>query len=265
MRSRTIACIVITATTLVACDQVTVTAQWDPPLLSLHDESPAGIYLGVFTETSGTTPLGQPVTAIIDADGNTQLIFTMAAERHVAGRVDVDGDRLTGTLLEYSGAVASFTGVGGVSAFTVRGSVSTGAGITGEYEAGTHAGRFMLEYETSYDTPSSAEQAAGIWSFSRTSSGGVAYTVTWDIDDDGLLFGVDTLGCVFVGRVNVVDEHVNAYGLAVHVDSCGYFNGDYAGQAFLRSGAGQGAGWLMLAMANDVFAFAAVLQGQSPP
>jgi hypothetical protein len=264
MRSRTVACIVIALTTLVACDQVTVTAQWNPPLLSLHDESPAGIYLGVFTDTSGTNPLVQPVTAIIDRDGNTQLIFALAAERHVAGRVDVDGDRLTGTLVEYSGAVTSFTGVGGVSAFRVHGSVSTGAGMTGEYEAETHAGRFTLEYETAYDTPSSFGQAAGIWSFSRTSSG-VVYTVTWDIDDDGLLFGVDTLGCVFVGRVNVIDEHVNAYGLAVQVESCGYFNGDYAGQAFLLSGAGQDADWLTLAMANDVFAFATVLQGQSPP
>jgi len=265
MKTRAIGCLFIAAAMLVACDQVYVNARWDPPLALLQDESAAGIYLGTFTDTSGANPLALPVTAIIDPDGNTQIIFALAVERHVAGRVDVKGSRLTGTLTEFSGAFTSFTGASGVGAFTVRGNVGTGTGITGAYETETHAGTFVLDYQASYEELSSLEKAAGIWSFNMVSSGGAIYTVTWDIDDDGLLFGADTLGCVFTGRVSVADRFVNAYRLAVQVDACGYFNGDYAGQAFLRSVAGQQANWLTLGIANDVLAFATVLQRQSRP
>lgn len=265
MKTRAIGCIVVTATALAACGEVTVTGEFGPPLNLVQDESPEGIYSGNFTDTSGVNPLVQPVIAIVDADGNIQLFFSMAAERHIAGRVEVTGNSLTGSLTEYSGRIAGFTGVGGIAELAVQGSVSAGSGITGDYSVGTRAGRIVLDYDASYEVPSSLDLTAGTWSYSMISADGSVYTVTWEVDGEGRLFGADTVGCVFVGRVSVPDESVNAYGLGVQVDSCGYFNGDYAGQAFFNRAVGQGFDRLTLGVANDVFAFTAMLQREAAP
>ena len=267
MKMRAVVCITIAAAGLVACDRVDVSTQWDPllPLPLVQDESPAGIYLGTFTDTSGANPVIQPVTAIIDADGNIQILFATGAERHVAGLVDVSGDKLTGTLIEYFGSFTSFTGAAGIGELTVSGNVSTAVGITGEYVAETHAGTFVLDYQIAHGIPATLDLTGGVWSSSMSSSGGSIYTVTWDIADDGEFFGADTLGCVYFGRLSVADEFANAYGITLQVDSCDYFNGDYAGLAFLGVVAGPAPDLLTLGAANDVLAFSTTLQRQSPP
>ena len=196
----------------------------------------------------------------IDADGNIQIVFAIAAERHVAGRLDVSAGSLTGALTEYSGRIAGFTGTGGISELTIRGTVNAGVAITGEYTAATHAGRFALDYQAVHGTPSSLAMTAGVWSFSATTSAGLVYTTVWEIDDSGAVLGTDTLGCVFFGNVGVGDPLVNTYTVSVQVDSCGYFNGDYAGMAFLDSAQGQARNSLILSMANDVFAYAVALE-----
>lgn len=265
MTTRAIAGIAIAAAALVACDRVEVTGQFGPPLPLLRDESPAGIYVGGFTDTSGANPIVQPVTAIIDADGNAQFIFGLSAQRHVAGQVDVSGESLAGTLTEYSGAVAGFRGVGSIAVLTMDGTVTGGTGIVGEYTAETHSGHVALVYQFGYDSPASLDFTEGVWSSSFVSSDGSIYTVTWEFDGNGQVFGADTLGCVFIGEAQFVDADVNAYLLAVQVSSCGYLNGAYAGQAFLSTGSGGTVDSLTLGVANDVLAFAAVLQRQSPP
>lgn len=260
MRKLVLGCAAIAATVFVACGEVNVTGTWGPSSSLLQSASPAGIYLGSFTDTSGGNPIVRPVTAIVDADGNLQVVFGIAAERHVAGRVDVSANSLTGVLAEYSGRIAGFTGTRGVSDLTVRGIVSTGVAITGEYTAEAHTGRFVLDYQAVHDTPSSFAMTAGMWSFSAATPGGFVYTAVWEIDDSGAVFGTDTLGCVFVGNIGVTDPLVNNYTVSVQVDACGYFDGDYAGMAFLGSDGGQARTTLTLSMANDVFAYAVALQ-----
>ena len=265
MSTRAIGCIAIAATALVACDQAKDTALWDPPLSLLQHQSPAGIYVGALTDTSGAHRLPQPVTALIDVNGHAQIIFPLSAQRHVAGRVDVSGESLTGTLTEYFGTFAGFYGVGGIAPLVIDGTVDAGTSIVGEYTAETHSGRVVLDYHVAYDNPSSLGFTEGVWSSSIVSSGGSIYTVTWEIDGNGQVFGADTLGCVFIGETNVVDATVNAYSLAIQISSCGYFDGDYAGQAFLSTGSGGMADWLTLGVANDAVAFSTALQRQSPP
>ena len=82
--------------------------------------------------------------------------------------------------------------------------------------------------------------------------------MTVDIDANGGLFGNDSDGCVFSGRIRIIDGRYNAYGASVRIDNCGNFDGDYNGLAFLSDQDPGRLNMLTMSVSNDAFAFVSV-------
>lgn len=221
------------------------------------DESPSGIYLqGEFTSTVTGLPVAHQVTAIISESYDTQIV---SADLHYAGTVDTDRDVLTGTLTQYLGSRGPFWGFEGIRQLKLDGTVDS-TGIFGDYTGDDDRGRFNLVYSSLYERRSSLAAIAGVWTFSQASSAADVYTVTFTIDGNGELFGSDTTGCVFNGRINIIDDQYNAYRATAGISSCGEADGDYTGLAYLSDIAGTLNNQLTYSISNESYAFRVVLQ-----
>lgn len=194
------------------------------------DLSPAGLYLaGEFTSTSGGLPVVHQVDAVISESYDVQVI---SSDLHYAGTVDVDEDRLSGSLTEYRGASGPFFGLDGVHNITLDGNADDN-GLFGDYSGSGDEGRFNLVYSELYERASSLGLTSGVWSYTELASGGGVYTVTLTVDSNGELFGSDTDGCVFTGRIDIINSDYNAYRATASVSSCGELDGNYTGLAYL--------------------------------
>ena len=229
------------------------------PLPVVH-ESPSGIYFGQFTTTMGANPVSVNVTGVVSEQGDMQLVFPIDAQRHYAGMVQVDGTSLSAALTEYRGSVGRFMGTSDLDTATLDGTVSTADSLAGTYTGALDEGLFVLDYLPSYEVASSLDLTVGVWTFDMAAAGGGVYTVTWDIDANGVIFGTDTDGCVFDGNISLIDARYNAYRITVDVTLCGAINGEYSGLAYLEAVGGPDLNWMTVSFSNSVFAFAAILQ-----
>ena len=214
-------------------------------------ESPSGLYQGAFTSTATQPSPSRETTGIISEELDAQFLLS---SQHYAGSVVVVDTSLTGELTEYRGKRGVFLGFDGISTITLDGDVSERDGIFGTYVGDDDQGRFAFSYESLYEDGSSLDLLSGIWSFNQASAGGGIYTITIDLDADGQLFGSDTAGCVFSGRMGIIDDRYSSYRVAVSVSSCGEVDGDYSGLAFnapVASGSR-----LYIGADNGFFAFA---------
>ena len=215
--------IAISGFLVAACDGV----GW--PAVRSADQSPAGVYNGSFTSTvTDPSPARQAIGFISeDFDGHFLL-----ADQHYAGIVAVDGIALSGSLVEYRGRQGVFIGFDGRSTISLDGEVDQRAGASGTYAGENAAGRFGLTYNSVYEEGSSLDQLLGLTSYNESSSSGAVYTMTLQLDDNGELFGSDTSGCIFNGRLSIIDDRYSVYRAAVTVSACGEVDGDYNGLAF---------------------------------
>lgn len=249
--------VVLSSTFTVSCDGNTNAERFVASQLVV-DESPAGIYAGSFTSTGGAHPVGSDVVGIVSEDHDVQIMVSAPSPIHYAGELVVAGNALTASLTEYRGGWARFFGVDGVAVTTLIGSVTEGEGMSGDYAGSEDQGRFALQYQGVYENGSTLEQVSGIWFFNLAASGGEIYAISLDIDPNGGVFGTDTAGCVFSGRISIINSSFNSYRPNIEISDCGLFNGDYSGLAFVSDiGIGQGK-LLRFSVSNDVFAFATV-------
>jgi len=224
--------------------------------LVLAEESPAGIYFGTFTSTSGAQPVAYQTVGLISENHDVQFLVSFDAQRHYAGYVLVLGSEISGLLFEYRGVFNRFFGIDGVSETTFDGSVAEADNIFADYSAQSDEGRINLDYSTGYEDGSSLARTTGIWMYSEASSGGAVYTITLDIDANGQIFGADSTGCIFSGQIGIIDPNYNMYRAHVMIENCGVLNGDYNGLAIVSAlGIGQ-MERLRLAVSNDAIAFA---------
>ena len=235
----------VIAIAVISCDGIGFTGQ------ILRQQSPAGIYTGIFQSTANMQSPNRMVTGVISKDFDSHLMIQDMVSQY-AGVVSVEGDQLTGTLTEYLGARARFFGFGGVRSITLNGTVSQRDRLFGDY-TGEDEGFFGLDYSAEYERGSSLDQTTGVRTFEMASSGGAIYNVTLDIAPDGLLFGTDTNGCVFSGSLGIIDERYNVYRVVVTMSSCDPVDGEYAGLAY-RTDTAAGTS-LFLFFANDSYAF----------
>lgn len=253
-----LSCVVFLGAFEVSCNDQEKTLRFAGPEPVVH-LSPAGIYRGNFTTSVGAQPVALDVTGAVSEQDDVQFIFAMDEERHYAGMVGVDGTSLTGTLTEYRGALGRFLGIGGADTATLDGTVEESVAIFGDYSGALDEGRFNLQYDAAYETASSIDLTTGVWVFNMASPGGGVYNVTWDIDIDGLIFGTDSMGCVFLGNADIIDSRFNAYRLTVDVSTCGVLNGEYSGLAFLSPTLGTDLDRMTLSISNSAYAFATIL------
>ncbi len=223
---------------------------------SVTNQSPAGIYAGIFRSTITMPAPDRMVTGVISEESVVHLMVQGASSQY-AGLVSVDGEKLGGTLTEYLGAQARFFGFDGVRSITLAGTVAERDSVFGDY-SGEDDGFFSLDYSAKYERASSFDQTSGVWTFNMSSSGGAIYNVTLDIDADGQLFGTDTNGCVFSGALSIIDGRYNVYEVLVDISSCTPFDGAYTGLAY-RGDFAAGSTQLMLLFANSRYAFSTIL------
>jgi hypothetical protein len=224
-----------------------------PP--SLPTQSPSGIWIGPFTSTVDASV--SQTLGVVSRDNDVQLVAGAVSARHFAGNFSTDGDLLTGTLNVYLGRQGPFVGFDGIQSISVDGTVSENDGLFGDYSGDEDQGRFNLNYLGIYDNSSSLELTAGTWSFVGASASGPLYTVVFDIDINGNLFGSDSAGCIYSGRVSLIDEQFNAYAATFNVTDCLLSNGDYIGLAWISSIGGGQQNQLTLALTKGIRAFAA--------
>ncbi len=235
--------VILLAAFAVSCDGE---AGFSPP-----DEVAAGIYTGTIEEIS----IGWPDSDLIGivSENNDVHLFAAANPVHLVGRIDVSQTKLDGRLTAYVGETDRFFGVDELAKVLLDGHMTGTVGASGVYSGPGVEGEFSLTYDADYETAVSLDMAAGVWSF-----GQAGYTVTFDIDNTGQLFGTDTNGCVFAGQIEVIRNGYNAFQVTLAISNCDAVNGDYGGLAFLGGGAPFGT--LFFSVANDNYAYAAVLQ-----
>ena len=211
------------------------------------NESAAGIYAGAFTSTAGPEPIDYQVTGIINKALIGQFIVA-GSDRHYSGRLSVFGSDLSGTLTQYRGVQDRFFGIDGVDSIAIAGRVVESDRIDGDYSGENDEGRPALTYDPSYETDSSLDKTSGIWMY----SGAAGYTVTLTIEANGDIFGSDTIGCVYSGRVAILDRDYNVYRAVVLISDCGSINDEYTGFAILTDE-------LTISVSNAVIAFVPIL------
>jgi len=223
---------------------------------SVRNQSPAGIYTGIFRSTVTMPAPNRMATGGISEESQVHLMIQDAFSQF-AGLVSVDGDKLAGTLTEYLGARARFFGFDGVRSITLVGTVAERNSVYGDY-SGEDDGFFSLDYSARYERASSLDQTSGIWTFDMSSASGAVYNVTLDIDPDGQLFGTDTNGCVYSGALSIIDSRYNAYKVIVSMSLCAPVDGEYTGLAY-RGDFAEGSTQLFLFFANGRYAFSTIL------
>jgi len=129
--------------------------------------------------------------------------------------------------------------------------------LFGDYTGNEDNGTFNLSYRALYEDSSSLDLTAGTWIWSEASAGGSLYTVVFDIDINGNLFGTDSAGCIYSGRVSLIDEQFNAYAATFSVTDCLLNSGDYNGLAWISSIGGGQQNQITLALTKGIRAFAA--------
>jgi len=211
------------------------------------DESAAGIYAGTFTSTAGPEPVDYQVTGIINQALIGQFIVT-ESDRHYSGKLNVVGSDLFGTLIQYRGVQDRFFGIDGVDSIAIEGRVAESDRIRADYRGENDEGRLALAYDPSYETESSLDKTSGIWTY----SGAAGYTVTLTIEANGDIFGSDTNGCVYSGRIRILDRDFNVYRAVIQVSDCGVINDEYTGFAILSD-------VLTISVSNAVIAFVPIL------
>lgn len=218
--------ITITAALVVpACDGI----HWTGPRVA--DQSPSGIFSGSFTSTDVQPAPNRQVVGMVSEDFDAHFLL---GYEHYAGMVAVDGDALSGSLIEYRGRQGLFLGFDGLSTISLDGEVTARDGMFGTYAGDDAEGRFALTYRAAYGDGSSLERLSGMWSYSEASSGGAVYTITLEIDGNGQMFATDTAGCVFSGQMTLIDDRYSVYRAGISVTDCGAVNGEYGGLAFIE-------------------------------
>jgi hypothetical protein len=194
---------------------------------------PTGIWLGTFTESGGdaTTVIGfiiqSQIHLISNGEDSNESGLVYQGLAGVSGR---NINAVTENRMADAG-----TGSPVVSSYDISAELVTLGGIRnirGNYTSsdGTR-GVMVLTYDSITELGSSLETIADTWGVNTGGSSGFSLT----IDENGVLFGNVSGGCVYNGQVSVIDPAVNIYGVELLIESCTEEsnNGNHTGYAFI--------------------------------
>ena len=199
---------------------------------STENQSAAGVYITNSWFISEANELLQyPVTVLIASTGEARFLLFSSSTGSImlspqfAGTVNVAAEKLAASLVFYSdGNIQTFP-------VSLEGTVVPKDNIMGDYVWGQDFGQFVLNYSPLYDEPSVLSKLEGIWTFNQASSGGAVFTFTLTIDADGTIFGSNTDGCVYNGKMSIIDSRYNVYRMSLDSSLCGELDGVYEGLA----------------------------------
>lgn len=173
------------------------------------------------------------VEAIIATTGEARFIFYniwsetrgRILSPHFSGNVAITEDRFSAKLTAFVDQRVHEDQI------ILEGTFKEREGIGGVYTWGDDFGEFQLNYNDTYEIPSSLAKIQGIWYTDMVLPGAANFVATLTINSDGSVFGSDALGCVYNGHVDIIDSRFNVYRLSLNISSCGNLNGVYDGLA----------------------------------
>lgn len=206
-----------------------ISAAIKEPPVELDDPDPSGIWRdGTITFQEGAGAWEQrPISGASTSRGELRFVDELGAS-YVA-QVDTKKFSFQGfTYQNFSGNVIEFAAPG--LQFSDGSTVVNGT-ITGTISEGfidalidPDVGGFrqiFASYDDLYERDSDLGLMAGTW---EDESGS-----TFNIDQDGAIFGQDSSACVYDGSVSIIDANFNVYRIRINVSNCDDASGSYSG------------------------------------
>lgn len=186
-----------------------------PPVVN---ESPGGIWFGtVFNATLGSS---WELVGITLNSGESRFIDELGSQ--FSANISVDGTSFSGSLFAVAPVGSTFIDGSVTATGSISGTVTERSRLSGTYTLSTgETGTLELFYDSTYERSSSLANTSGTWIDINSD--------TYTVQADGTLFGQDSFGCVYNGRISTIDPLFNAYRVSIDVANCSEFNGTYTG------------------------------------
>lgn len=151
--------------------------------------------------------------------------FSRRAKTVCVGTVALEGKHYTSEYILFALDGGPFDSA------VITGELTEEGEITSRFltKRGGETGKIKLTYSPVYDLPSSFAATQGSWSY--TDRDGL--TTDFAIQREGVIEGHDSIGCKYVGYLEIVDPAYNAYQVKVEITSCGSVDGKYEGISFV--------------------------------
>lgn len=189
----------------------------------------AGVFEGPWRGTLQSHSGGSvTATALLLASGEMRYVASNGIQ--AVGTVSASGTSATGTGTLYAPTGYLFPGNVASTSFSLAGSGTGGASLSGTYTSPVDSGTFAFTYDAgaAYASPVVLANVAGTYSSTTTSSG---YPISGRLTSSGALSGSDVYGS-FTGTLTAVDPAKNAFRVSVAYTPAGQAARTYAGLAF---------------------------------
>lgn len=217
-----------------------------PPVVN---ESASGFWNGHFY--SQITNERELVSGLITEDNELRFASTTWGGQY-AGMITSSGNSLTGNITAYAPWGYVFWDGSTVGTVRLNATVQTRVSISGTYEGVGDRGTFLLAFDSVYLRPSSLSLVQGNWRHSGINLG----TINMAIDANGNINGITSGGCVYAGKISIINASYNAYRVSLNITSCGSLNGAYNGLASLDDTSSQN-DTILMSVSNASNAFTA--------
>ncbi len=181
-----------------------------------------GLWIGKF-DIEGRGPYDFTVLQI---DG-TAYAISLQAKTMCVGTAQLEGENFISKYILFA------LDGGPIDRATITGKLDEENQITSHYVTlkGGETGALNLAYSSVYDMPSSFEITQGSWSF--TDSDGL--TTELLIANNGTVSGHDSVGCEYLGYLDIINPTYNAYKIKVEISQCGSVEGEYEGVSYVAN------------------------------
>ena len=200
----------LTAACLTACGGDSDGVRFAPP--EPPPEPPAnagGIWEGTITYDLPGAPVA--IVGVVVEDNDEARFVTEEGVALVLESFEGSGGEITAIITAYAPPGATFVDGSTISIGSLSVTVAERSSMNGEWTLDNgDSGTVSLAYDDLYETESSLDRLSGFWLDS--------FDVLYSVDMLGNIFAQDAFGCVYDGRVRLIDRRFNAYSLAIDID-----------------------------------------------
>ena len=190
----------------------------------IADQKLGGIWFG--TGTNNLEPDIVKTALVISTDAG-EFRFISSEGVQSVGNLSVIGQELTGTSVDYAPQGFVFLNGMPTTTGTYSGTIVERESIEGAWQGSTgEFGDFVLTYDDRHKIQSSLATVSG------TYTGFDEFNVpisSFVVDAAGNINGSDSFGCIYSGRIQIIDPAYNVYRINVNAENCGQLNGSYSG------------------------------------
>ena len=189
----------------------------------------AGVFEGSWKGTLQSNTGGSvTASALLLASGEMRYVASNGIQ--AVGTLTASGNAASGSGTMYAPTGYTFPGNATSMSYTLNGSGTGGASLTGTYASAYDNGTFTFTYNAGahYASPVVMANVAGAYTSTVTSSG---YPISGRLTSAGAIAGTDAFGA-FSGTITAVDPAKNAFRVNVTYTPTGQAARSYSGLAF---------------------------------